>query len=179
MGYELPAGLGVRLAQPGGEVYVFIGDGTYLMNPMELVTALAENLKVTVIISENHGYQCIRGLQLDSTGHTFGNEFRARDPRTAQLDGKYLTIDFAQNAASMGARTWQVRTPDELGQALREAREETRSCVIVAEVEKYRMLPGSGIWWDIEVAEVSQEKPTQSLRTQYEQTRRQLQKVYD
>src|SRR5690606_11378814 len=68
MGYELPAGLGVRLAQPEGEVYVFIGDGTYLMNPTELVTAMQEDLKITVVISENHGYQVIRQLQMNRVG---------------------------------------------------------------------------------------------------------------
>src|SRR5262249_14816913 len=95
MGYEIPAGLGVRLAQPegAGEVYVLIGDGTYLMNPTELVTALQEDLKITVVLSENHGYQCIRRLQMWRTGVGFGNEFRHRDPATNRLEGEYLQID--------------------------------------------------------------------------------------
>ena len=80
MGYEIPAGLGVRLAQPEGEVYVLVGDGTYLMNPTELVTAVQEGLKITVVLAENHGYQCIRRLQMWRTGVSFGNEFRRRDP---------------------------------------------------------------------------------------------------
>ena len=79
MGYEIPASLGVRLAQPQGEVFTFIGDGTYLMNPTELATAVQEGLKITVMISKNDGYQCIRDLQLRSTGRDFGNEFRSRD----------------------------------------------------------------------------------------------------
>lgn len=134
MGYEIPAGLGVRMAQPNGEVYVFIGDGTYLMNPTELVTAMQEDLKITLILSENHGYQCIRQLQMGKVGHSFGNEFRERDAKTKRLEGDYLRVDFAKNAESMGARAWHVKTLDEFRIALREAREEKRSSVIVAEM---------------------------------------------
>jgi 3D-(3,5/4)-trihydroxycyclohexane-1,2-dione acylhydrolase (decyclizing) len=178
MGYELPASLGVRLAQPKGEVYVLIGDGTYLMNPTELVTAVQENLKVTVVISENHGYQCIRRLQMGRAGRSFGNEFRARDPRTNRLEGEYLTIDFAKNAASFGARTWQARTKDEVRQALKEARAEKRVAVIVVETEKFRFLPPSGVWWDVAVAEVSNDPVTQNLRTEYESDRERLQRFH-
>jgi 3D-(3,5/4)-trihydroxycyclohexane-1,2-dione acylhydrolase (decyclizing) len=171
MGYELPAGLGVRMARPEGEVYVYIGDGTYLMNPTELVTAVQEKLKVTVVISENHGFQCIRALQLARAGHSFGNEFRSRNGRS-QLDGDYLSIDFAKNAEAFGARAWRVTTPDELCDALCEARRETRPCLIVAETDKDRMLPGSGVWWDFEVAEVSNDPVTVDLRSQYERDKK-------
>ena len=112
MGYEIPAGLGVRMSQPAGEVYVFIGDGTYLMNPTELVTSMQENLKLTVVISENHGFQSIRALQMLRAGRSFGNEFRSRDVEANLLEGSYLKIDFAQNAASFGARSWHVTTPE-------------------------------------------------------------------
>ena len=171
MSWELPAGLGVRMAQPEGEVIVYIGDGTYMMNPMELVTAIQENLKVTVVVLNNHGFQIIRALQMGRAGRSFGNEFRARDPETDRLEGEYLDIDYAKNAASMGARTWNVATPDELRQALREARAEKRSCVIVAEVEKHRYLPGSGVWWDIAAAETSEDPETRRLRAEYEKER--------
>jgi 3D-(3,5/4)-trihydroxycyclohexane-1,2-dione acylhydrolase (decyclizing) len=192
MGYELPAGLGVRMAQrmdhplqrienpsrPEGEVYVYIGDGTYLMNPTELVTAMQERLKVTVVVVENHGFQCIWNLQMGRAGRAFGNEFRARDAGTNRLEGEYLQIDFARNAESMGARAWRAATPDELRGALREAREEARSCVIVAEVEKHRFTPGSGVWWDVAPAEVSQDPATQEARAAYEEDRRRLQRFY-
>jgi 3D-(3,5/4)-trihydroxycyclohexane-1,2-dione acylhydrolase (decyclizing) len=172
MGYELPAGLGVRMAQREGEVFVFIGDGTYLMSPSELVTALQENLKVTVVVADNHGYQIIRRLQMARHGRSFGNEFRARDAATNRLEGDYLPVDYAKNAESMGARAWKVATPAELSHALREARDETRSCVIVAEVEKHRYLPGSGAWWDVSVAEASADPVTQKLRAEYEEGRK-------
>ena len=172
MGYELPAGLGVRMAQPSGEVYVFIGDGTYLMNPTELVTALQEKLKITLLISENHGYQCIRWLQEMRVGHPFGNELRERDAQTNRLEGDYVQIDFAKNAESMGAKAWHVYTPDELRSALREAREEKGTCVIVAETDKDVPSPASGVWWDFSVAEVSGDPVTQELYAKYEQERK-------
>ncbi len=178
MGYEIPGGIGVRMAQSDGEVYVFVGDGTYLMNPTELVTAMQENLKITVIIAENHGYQIIRRLQMGRAGISIGNEFRARDAQTNRLEGDYLSIDFVKNAESMGARAWHVTTPDELRRALEEARTETRSCAIVMEVEKHRYGPASEIWWDVAPAEVTNREVTQSLRAEYESDRQQLQRVH-
>jgi 3D-(3,5/4)-trihydroxycyclohexane-1,2-dione acylhydrolase (decyclizing) len=178
MGYEIPAGLGVRLAQPEGEVYVLIGDGTYLMNPTELMTALQENLKITVVIAENHGYQCIRRLQMWRTGVSFGNEFRRREPDANRLEGDYVPIDLAKNAESFGARSWHVENPEQLIQALREAKGERRTCVIVAETEKSRFLPGGGVWWDVAPAEVSHDPITQKLRAEYEHDRDRLQRFY-
>ena len=173
MGYEIPAGLGVRLAQSTGEVYVFIGDGTYLMNPTELVTALQEGLKLTLVISDNCGYQCIRALQLARAGHAFGNEFRHRNQTTKRLDGEYLDLDLAANAQSLGARVWRVSTPEQVRQALHEARAETRTCAIVVTVEKHRYLPASGVWIDFGVAQASQDPLTQKLRREYESDRQQ------
>jgi len=166
------------MTQPTGEVYVLVGDGTYFMNPTELVTALQEKLKITVIIAENHGFQVIRRLQMARAGRSFGNEFRARDNNVDRLEGEYLPLDLVKNAESMGARTWHVYTPDEVRQALREARAEQRSCVIVAEIEKHRYLPGGGIWWDVAPAEVTQDGVTQELRAAYEEERARLQRFY-
>lgn len=178
MGYEIPAGLGVRMARPESEAIVFIGDGTYLMNPTELVTAMQEGLKVTVVISENHGFQSIFQLQMDGTGCEFGNEFRSRDRASNRLEGDYLEIDYAQNAKSMGATTWKVRTPTELRDALAEARGEKAACVIVAEIEPHRYLPGSDVWWDIATAEVSGDPETQKRRTEFEKVRKDRQRFY-
>jgi 3D-(3,5/4)-trihydroxycyclohexane-1,2-dione acylhydrolase (decyclizing) len=178
MGYEIPAALGVRLAQPQGEVFVLIGDGTYLMNPTELVTAVQERQKITIVVSENHGYQCIRRLQMWRTGISFGNEFRHRDPGTNRLEGDYLQIDLAANAASFGARAWHVETLEQFERALVEARAETRCCVIVAEVEKHRVLPGGGCWWDVAPAEVSQDQKTRELRAEYERDQARFQRLH-
>ena len=178
MSYELPAALGVRLAQPEGEVYVLIGDGTYLLNPSELVTALQENLKVTVVISENHGYQSIRQLQMGRAGHSFGNEFRERDPKSQRLEGEYLKLDLAKIAEGMGARTWTADTTEQLRQMLDEARSEKGPCVIVAETEPHRYLPSSDVWWDVAAAEVSNDPVTVKLRAEYEEGRRKFQRFY-
>lgn len=178
MGYEIPAGLGVRLAQPEGEVYVLIGDGTYLMQPTELVTAMKEGLKITVLIMNNHGFQIIRRLQMGRVGISFGNEFRARDKAVNRLEGDYVSIDFAKNAESMGARAWNVKTPEELRQALHEARQETRSCVIVAETQPHRYGPSSQVWWDVAAAEVTHNPETQQARTAYAADRHNLQRFH-
>jgi len=179
MGYEMPAGLGVRMAQDTGEVFVYIGDGTYLMNPTEVVTAAQEGLKITIVISQNHGFQCIRDLQLGRVGHAFGNEFRARDTRSNRLDGDYILVDIASNAATFGAKSWRASTPDELRQALREAREvRGRPCAIIVETEPVITMPGSGVWWDVAPAEVSNDPQTMKLRAEYESARAELQRLH-
>ncbi len=178
MGYEMPAGLGVRMAQPEGEVYVLIGDGTYLMNPTELVTAAQEGLKITVVVSVNHGFQSIHQLQMGRAGHNFGTEFRERDSGSGRLDGGYLEVDYAGNAESLGARVWHATTTDEVTEALKEAREESRTCVIVVETAEHRYLPGSDVWWDIAPAEVSGDGVVQELRADYERERDSLQRFY-
>ena len=178
MGWELPGGLGVRMARPKGEVYVYIGDGTYLMNPTELVTAMQENLKITVVISNNHGYQVIRRLQMWRAGRSFGNEFRKREKKGKRLEGDYLDIDYAANAASLGARAWQVDTPEALKEALEEARREKRSCVIVVETEKHRYAPGGDVWWDVAPAEVTGHAVTGKIRKEFETDRKKLQRYY-
>jgi 3D-(3,5/4)-trihydroxycyclohexane-1,2-dione acylhydrolase (decyclizing) len=168
MGYELPAGLGVRMSQPRGEVYVFIGDGTFLMSPSELVTAMQEELKVTVIIMQNHGFQSIHELQRWRTGKSFANEFRKRNSKTRRLDGNYLPIDLTKVGEGMGTRSWYVKTPDEMRQAMRQARQEKRSCMIVAEIDSSVRPPDSGLWWDFEVAETSGDAGVKKLRKSYE-----------
>ena len=177
MGYELPAGVGVRLAQPEGEVFVYIGDGTFLLNPGELVTMLQEGLKVTVVISENHGYQSIQRLQLWRHGRRFGNEFRAR--RNGRLEGDYVQLDLAKAAEGLGARAWRADSPDAVRAALGAARDvRDGPCVIVAETEPHRYLPGSDVWWDVAPAEVSGDPEVRSRRAEYERERAELQRFY-
>jgi 3D-(3,5/4)-trihydroxycyclohexane-1,2-dione acylhydrolase (decyclizing) len=178
MGYEIPAGLGVRMTQPEGEVYVFVGDGTYMMQPSELMTCAQQGLKLTVLISDNRGFQIIRRLQMDRVGVRFGNEFRARDPRTGRLEGEYLQVDYAKNAESMGAATWRVTNPEDLRQALEEARTTSRTCAIVIETEPHRYGPDSEVWWDVVPAEVSRDPATRRARAEYEASRDRLQRFY-
>lgn len=157
MGHEIPAALGVRMARgPNGEVFVVIGDGTYLMGSSELVTAVQEQLKITVILFENHGYQSIHALQRSRIGASFGLEFRTRsNGEGSRLDGPYLEVDFAANAGSYGCATFIAETTDEIEMALDAARAEARPCVIVARVEPRRLLLDSRCWWDVGVPQVA------------------------
>ena len=167
MGYEIPGALGVRMAQEAGEVYVYIGDGTFLLNPGEIVTAVQEGLKLTVVISENHGFQSIRRLQLLRAGRPFGNEFRARNGG-GRLEGEYLELDLAKVAEGLGAATFRATTTDELRAALQSARGSARTSVVVCETEPHRYLPGGEVWWDVAPAEVSGDPAVQEIRAEYE-----------
>jgi 3D-(3,5/4)-trihydroxycyclohexane-1,2-dione acylhydrolase (decyclizing) len=166
MGYELPASIGVRLAQPDGEVVTFIGDGTFLMQPTELATAVQEGLKITVVISENHGFQVIRRLQMTASGNDFGNEFRRRDGQA--LTGGYVDLDLAAIARGLGAAAFTAGTPDEVRTALHKAREHAGPAVIVVETAPQENLPPGGVWWDVAPAEVSRDPAVQEKRRQYE-----------
>ena len=179
MGYDIPAAIGVRLARPdAGDVYVFLGDGNYMLHPMELKTAIQEGAKLTVILLQNDGFQSIHGHQKALVGHSLGNEFRVRDQHTGKLDdGDFVSIDYAKNAESIGLRAWNVSDEDELKRALSEAREEPRSCMIVVQIERYSRLPRSGIWWDVFGAEVTHDETTRQL-TEEREAGRQGQRFY-
>jgi len=169
MGGEIPAGLGVRMAQrDAGEVHVLIGDGTYLMgNTSELVTARQEGLKLTVIVVENQGYQSIHGLQRARTGRSFGLEFRERSADGAGLAGPYVDVDYAANARSLGCAVFAASAIDEFRDALDAARGEGRPVVIVARVEPRRLLLDSDCWWDVGVAELSERVETRELAAEH------------
>ena len=181
MGYEIPAGLGVRLAVPdrGKRVLSFIGDGTFLMAPTELVTALQERLPVTIVISENHGYQAIHRLQMLRSGREFGNEFRYRDDalalsdgqsadKPARLDGEYLRVDLVQIASGLGARAIRATTAAEVRDALSDTRDHDGPVVIVIPAIPHAELPAAGVWWDVAPAEVSDSETVAQLRAEYE-----------
>jgi 3D-(3,5/4)-trihydroxycyclohexane-1,2-dione acylhydrolase (decyclizing) len=170
MGYEIPGSIGLRMAQEGGEVFTYIGDGTFLLNPGDIVTAVQEGLKITVVISENHGFQSIRRLQMGRAGRPFGNELRSRDGG-GRLDGPYVRLDLAKVAEGLGAAAFRAAAPDELRDALEQAREQAGPCVIVCETEPHRYLPGSGVWWDVAPAEVAQDEAVQAIRAEYDRDR--------
>lgn len=195
MGYELPAALGVRMAQgPAGEVIALIGDGTFLMAPTELTTALQERLPITVVISENHGFQVIRRLQMARAGRSFGNEFRARTEDAGEtggvagtrdaaspagrLEGDYLPLDLAKVAEGLGARVWRAADPQALRAALDAARAHDGPAVVVAETLPHVDLPDAEAWWDVAPAEVSADPVVQELRAAYEADRARLQRFH-
>jgi 3D-(3,5/4)-trihydroxycyclohexane-1,2-dione acylhydrolase (decyclizing) len=164
MGHELPAGIGIRLAQPeAGEIVVVVGDGTFLMSPTELVTALQERAKVTVVVLVNGGYQSIDSLQLATVGSSFGNDFRLREGPQGAPAGDVVAIDYAGLARSLGCSGWSAETPDELAAALDRARAADGPALIECRVEPRRMLLSGGAWWDLGVAREAGDPRTRDL----------------
>ncbi len=172
MGYEIAGGLGVKMADPSREVYVMVGDGSYLMMSSEIITSIQENCKLNLVVLDNHGFASIGGLSKSLGSGGFGTDYRRRDPATGGLDGPLLKVDFAANAASLGARTRKVSGLDELEEALQEARDQDGTTVTVVEVDKELGVPGYDSWWDVAVAEVSSMEAVKKARQEYEESRR-------
>jgi 3D-(3,5/4)-trihydroxycyclohexane-1,2-dione acylhydrolase (decyclizing) len=178
MGYELPAAIGVRLADPdpARRVVSFLGDGTFLMAPTELVTAAQERLAITIVIPENRGYQVIHRLQLLRSGREFGNEFRYRkdsleldaDATQSRLEGDYLEVDLVKVAEGLGARAIRATTADEVRDALAATRGHDGPVVIVVPAVPHADLPGAGVWWDVAPAEVAEQEAVTRLRAEYQ-----------
>jgi 3D-(3,5/4)-trihydroxycyclohexane-1,2-dione acylhydrolase (decyclizing) len=169
MGYEIPAAMGVKVADPEREVYVFVGDGTYLMMPSEITTSLQEGVKLTIVVADNHGFASIGGLSQSLGSGGFGTRFRLRGEQTQQLDGEVMQVDYAANARSLGAEAVCVSTITDFRQALQNARKAQRTTVIVVETEREVRVPGYDSWWDVAVAEVSSMPDVQQARENYEQ----------
>ncbi len=172
MGYEIAGGLGVKMADPSREVYVMVGDGSYLMLSNELVTSIQEGYKLTVVFLDNHGFNCIRGLAASCGSHGFGNQFKFRDSQTGLLTGNNLPIDFAANAASLGAHVLKANTRAELEQALEKAKSFDRTTFIAIEVNPEIYVPGYDSWWDVAVPEVSGMESIRQARASYEEKRK-------
>ncbi|HEU4740973.1 MAG TPA: 3D-(3,5/4)-trihydroxycyclohexane-1,2-dione acylhydrolase (decyclizing) [Meiothermus sp.] len=168
MGYEIPAALGVKLADPPREVVVFIGDGSYLMLNSEIVTAVAEGLDFTILLLDNRAFGSIRGLQTSLGSPSFNNELRHRDPQTGRTDGPTVWVDFARHAETMGARAWHPQNYDELKKALAQAKETQGVRVIVVGVSVDDRVPGFESWWDVPVAQVSGQARVKEARQEYE-----------
>ncbi len=167
MGYEIAGGMGVKMADPSREVYVMIGDGSYLMLANEMVTSIQEGYKLTLVMLDNHGFNCIRGLAASCGSHGFGNEFRFRTDDSGLLQGGNLPIDFAANAASLGANVLKAANKDELIQALETAKTFDKTTMICVEIDPQVYVPGYDSWWDVAVAEVSGMESVRKARAQY------------
>jgi len=169
MGCEIPAGLGVKMADPDREVFVFIGDGSYLMLNAEIVTAVQEGVKIVIVLVDNGGFQSIHGLQMGSGSPSFGNELRFRNPDSGTLDGSYVPVDFARTAEGLGARSFTASNAEELRQALEQAKAEPHTVLIQVNVDPEARVPNYEGWWDVPIAEVSSEASVNEVRAQYEQ----------
>jgi 3D-(3,5/4)-trihydroxycyclohexane-1,2-dione acylhydrolase (decyclizing) len=168
MGYEIAGGLGVKLAAPDREVFVMVGDGSYLMMAQELVTAVQEGVKLVVVLVQNQGFASIGALSESVGSQRFGTSYRYRDPATRQLDGEVLPVDLAANAASLGADVIRASTLDDLRSALTKAGESARTTVVHIETDPLAGSPDGGAWWDVPVAEVSALESTRQARADYE-----------
>ena len=167
MGYEIAGGLGVKFAKEEGDVFVMVGDGSYLMMHTEIVTSLQEDKKLIIVLLDNHGFGSINGLSKSCGSLGFGNRFRYRDPKIGKLTGDFLEIDYLKNARSLGAHGVEAKTRNQFNNALLEARDSTRTTVIVVELEPSRG-PSYDSWWDVPIAEVSDMPSVQQARKDYE-----------
>ncbi len=163
MGYEIAGGLGIKMAAPDREVFVMVGDGSYLMMAQEIVTAVAEGIKLTIVLVQNHGYQSIGALSESVGAERFGTQYRYRD-----TDDR-LPVDLAANAASLGARAIDTHTLEEFEAALREAVASDVVTVVQIHTDPTIDAPDSEAWWDVPVAEVAGLESTRNARATYEE----------
>ncbi len=161
MGYEIAGGLGVKMAFSEREVYVLLGDGSYLMMNSEIATSVMLGLKLTIVVLDNRGFGCIDRLQNACGGASFNNLF---------ADTRHLTanpVDFAAHAASLGAESKKVTGIAELQQALERARNCARTYVIAIETDPASSTEEGGAWWDVAVPEVSERSEVRQARDTY------------
>jgi 3D-(3,5/4)-trihydroxycyclohexane-1,2-dione acylhydrolase (decyclizing) len=177
MGYEIAGGLGVKMAAPEREVYVLVGDGSYLMLPGEIVTAIQEGLKLTIVVVDNHGFNSIGSLSRSLGTDGFGTQYRYRRNGSLGLDSEaspapLLPVDLAANAESLGARVIRCATVEELRAGLDDAKRSESTVVLAIEVDRYEGVPSYESWWDVPVAEVSEVDSVRAARRAYEEARK-------
>jgi 3D-(3,5/4)-trihydroxycyclohexane-1,2-dione acylhydrolase (decyclizing) len=162
MGYEIAGGLGVKMADPSREVYVLVGDGSYLMMAQEIVTSLQENVKLNIVIFDNHGFGSIGGLSRACGSGGFGTKYQYRDQPASSIP-----VDFVANAASLGAHAVRARSYEELSAALSDLVSRKRTSVVVLETDYYDGVGGYESWWDVPIAEVSEMQAVEQARNKY------------
>jgi 3D-(3,5/4)-trihydroxycyclohexane-1,2-dione acylhydrolase (decyclizing) len=170
MGYEIAGGLGAKMADPSREVYVMVGDGSWLMMPSEVITSLQERLKLIIVLVDNHGFGSIGALSRSCGSAGFGTEFRARGV-DGQLSGEVLEADLVAHARAFGATAVRARSVDDLRDALADARQADRTTVIVVETDPLAAVGSFESWWDVPVAQVSSMPTVQAARETYDAAR--------
>ena len=171
MGYEVAGGLGVKMADPDRDVYVMVGDGSWLMMSSEIVTSLQEGFKLVVVLIDNHGFASIGGLSESLGSGGFGTQYRYRRDGELEPKGEYLPVDFAANAASLGAHAIRTETIADLERALVEAKGVDRTVVITIETDREARVGSFESWWDVPVAETSEQPSVRDARGRYEADR--------
>jgi 3D-(3,5/4)-trihydroxycyclohexane-1,2-dione acylhydrolase (decyclizing) len=168
MGYEIAGGLGVKMADPERDVYVMVGDGSYLMMAQEIVTSIQEGYKLIIVLVDSGGFASIGALSRSVGSGGFGTNYRFRDKQTGRLDGDILPVDLARNAESLGAQVFRAADRPSLESALADARAATRTAVVYVPVDPDVRVPDYGCWWDVPVSEVSEQSSVQKARKEYE-----------
>ena len=173
MGYEIAGGLGVAMADPAREVYVMVGDGSFLMMHTEIVTMVQEGIKITIIILDNHGYASIGGLSKSVGSDGFGTKYRYRDGSADQLTGENIQVDFAKNCESLGAHVIVATDRESFSQALEDAKAiKNKPVCIVTKTDRRERVDGYESWWDVAVAEVSDNPDVEQARQEYEEAKK-------
>lgn len=172
MGYEIAAGMGAKMADPSREIYVICGDGGYLMNNHEIVTAIQEGVKFTILLLNNNGYASIGGLSESIGSERFGTMYKYRDETSGQLSGSFLPVDLAKNAESLGAHVIRATDRQSLEAALAESKTSDRVTVIYIETSLYRTVKGYHAWWEVPVAEVSTSPTVQKAFETYKENKK-------
>jgi 3D-(3,5/4)-trihydroxycyclohexane-1,2-dione acylhydrolase (decyclizing) len=173
MGYEIAGGLGVKLADPSREVYVMVGDGSYLMMSQEIVTSIQERAKLTIVLVDNEGFSSIGGLSRSKGDEGFGTRYRFRADGSlgddaAHDNGERLPVDLALNAEGLGAHVFRAGNVEELRDALLSAKKIDRTVVIYIAVDRYEGVPSYESWWEVPVAEVSDRAAVREAREEHE-----------
>ena len=169
MGYEIAGGLGVRMAAPDRDVYVMVGDGSYLMMAQEIVTAVQEGQKLIIVLLDNHGFSSIGGLSRACGNFGMGTEYRYR--KNGKLDGDRIPVDFVANAQSLGAHAVRARSREDLRQQLAAAKGRSSTSLIVVETAYDQRVPGYESWWDVPIAEVSEVASVRAAHENYVKAR--------
>ncbi len=167
MGYEIPGGIGVKLADPTREVFVIVGDGSYLMMPQEILTCVREGIKINIVLIDNHGFQSIGGLSNAIGSEGFGTFYKYRGAN-GNYDGANLPIDFAANARSLGANVIVANDLPSLQNALAESKRAKETTVVVIETDRDARVPGYAAWWDVPIAEVAESEAVREAAREYE-----------
>jgi 3D-(3,5/4)-trihydroxycyclohexane-1,2-dione acylhydrolase (decyclizing) len=169
MGYEIAGGLGVKMARPDRDVFVLVGDGSYLMMAQEIITSLQEGCKLNIVLIDNHGFASIGGLSRSCGNEGMGTEYR--HVSSGKYEGDLIQVDYRANAESLGAWAVRANSVDELNAALQDAQKQARTSVIVVETALYKRVPGYETWWDVPIADVSEVPAVKAARERYEVAR--------
>jgi len=169
MGYEIAGGLGVKMADPSRDVWVMVGDGSFLMLSSEIATSIQEGYKLNIVVLDNHGFSSIGGLSQAIGSKGFGTDYRLRGVESGQLDGAPVPVDFVALAAGLGARAVRATTREEVERSLEAMRGHDRTSVVVIEVDKEMRVPGYESWWDVPISAVSEIDSIRQARARYEE----------